>query len=768
MARRQPTTSLRPGPVPVTVLMLLAPLIAGAETAQKLPPVTVTGEAEALEAFGGSPVREQDLAARRAATSDTARLLADAPGVAVNAAGGISSLLSLHGLADDRLRILVDGMSLISACPNHMNPPLSYLDPAQVESIKVWAGLTPVSVGGDAIGGTIAVESAAPEFAKDGAQRLTKGEIGGGYRSNGDAYRGHVSVTQASENISLRYDGAYAQSDNYEAGGDFKNFTATGRPGQDLPRDEVGSTAYEVHSHQLGLAFKDGEQLIEARAGYQDIPEQNYPNQRMDMVDNTEYRFNLRYRNRYQWGRLDARAYYEDVDHKMDFGDDKQFIYGAAPGIVAPGMPMETESQNIGARLMGSIDLSEADILRLGGEYQRYRLDDWWPPSPADLTGMLNADGEPATFGGMAPNIFWNINDGQRDRMAVFAEWERAIDAQWSTLLGGRYERVTTDTGPVQGYNDMSAGYAQSAAVFNAEDRERNDDNIDLAALARYRIDPTMDLEFGYAMKTRSPNLYERYAWSQNAMAAIMNNFVGDGNGYVGNPDLDPETAHTVSASFDWHSADHARGLKVTPFYTYVTDYIDAQRCAGSGMMMNALCAGPANDMARDQFVVLEYVNETAVLYGVDLSGYLPLADTALGAFGVKGLVNYTKGENRDTDDGLYNIMPLNAKVALTHAQGPWDNAVEVVMVDAKDDLSDVRNEIETAGYALLNLRGGYERQQVRFDFGVENLFDTLYDLPTGGAYVGQGTTMGINSIPWGIAVPGLGRTIYAAATLKF
>ncbi|HBG30974.1 MAG TPA: TonB-dependent receptor, partial [Gammaproteobacteria bacterium] len=218
--------------------MLLAPLIAGAETAQKLPPVTVTGEAEALEAFGGSPVREQDLAARRAATSDTARLLADAPGVAVNAAGGISSLLSLHGLADDRLRILVDGMSLISACPNHMNPPLSYLDPAQVESIKVWAGLTPVSVGGDAIGGTIAVESAAPEFAKDGAQRLTKGEIGGGYRSNGDAYRGHVSVTQASENISLRYDGAYAQSDNYEAGGDFKNFTATGRPGQDLPRDQ--------------------------------------------------------------------------------------------------------------------------------------------------------------------------------------------------------------------------------------------------------------------------------------------------------------------------------------------------------------------------------------------------------------------------------------------------------------------------------------------------------------------------------------------------
>lgn len=762
-----PAQPIRSGPFPLAILALLAPPLSQASEVQELPPVTVTGTAESTR-FNGTSLSEQDLAVRRAITSDTATLLTDVPGVALNAAGGISSLISLHGLADDRLRILVDGMSLISACPNHMNPPLSYLDPSQVESIKVWAGITPVSVGGDAIGGTIAVESAAPEFAAPGQGALTKGELGGGYRSNGDAYRGHLSATQASEHISLRYDGSYAQSDNYEAGGNFKDFTATGRPGRDLPLDEVGSSAYEVQSHQLGLAFKDGEQLIEAKAGYQDIPYQGYPNQRMDMTDNTQSRFNLRYRNRYQWGSLDARAYYEDVDHKMDFGDDKQFIYGAAPGIVAPGMPMDTESQNIGAKLMGSIDLTEADVLRLGGEYQRYRLDDWWPPSPADLTGMLNAQGEQATFGGMAPNTFWNINDGQRDRMAVFAEWERAIDAQWTTLLGGRYERVTTDAGPVQGYNDINAGYAQSAAAFNARDRERDDDNIDLAALARYRIDPTKHLEFGYAMKTRSPNLYERYAWSQHGMALIMNNFVGDGNGYVGDPDLDPETAHTVSASFDWHSADRARGLKVTPFYTYVTDYIDAQRCAGSGMMMDALCGGPANDTARDQFVHLQYVNETAVLYGVDLSGYLPLAETTLGAFGLRGLVNYTQGENRDTDDGLYNIMPLNAKLALTHLQGPWDNALELVMVDAKDDLSDVRNEIETAGYALVNLRGGHEQQRLRVDFGVENLFDTLYDLPNGGAYVGQGTTMSTNGIPWGIAVPGLGRTFYAAATLKF
>jgi len=79
-----------------------------------------------------------------------------------------------------------------------------------------------------------------------------------------------------------------------------------------------------------------------------------------------------------------------------------------------------------------------------------------------------------------------------------------------------------------------------------------------------------------------------------------------------------------------------------------------------------------------------------------------------------------------------------------------------------------VRNEIETSGYSLVNLRGSYSWNQVRVDFGAENLFDRNYDLPTGGAYIGQGTTMGINSVPWGVAVPGMGRSLYAGISYAF
>ena len=88
----------------------------------------------------------------------------------------------------------------------------------------------------------------------------------------------------------------------------------------------------------------------------------------------------------------------------------------------------------------------------------------------------------------------------------------------------------------------------------------------------------------------------------------------------------------------------------------------------------------------------------------------------------------------------------------------------------SKNHVSDVRNEIATGGYSLINLRASYAWAKARIDVGVENLFDKRYDLPLGGAYVGQGSTMSTNTanLPWGIAVPGAGRSLYAGFNLKF
>ncbi|RIX48226.1 MAG: TonB-dependent receptor [Rhodocyclales bacterium GT-UBC] len=671
---------------------------------------------------------------------DSAALLRDLPGVQLYGAGGVSSLPVMHGLADDRLRIQVDGMDLISACANHMNPPLSYIDPTQVGSVKVYAGITPVSVGGDSIGGAIVVNSATPRFASAGNAPLVSGQLGTFYRSNGDAHGVNASATIANENLSLTYTGATAQSGNYKSA---KAFKAAGQAawGQEwLAGDEVGSSRYKSENQALTVALRNENHLLDFKVGVQHIPYQGFPNQHMDMTDNRSTQLNLHYLGKYDWGTLESRIYNEHTRHKMNFGDDKLYWYGATHTI--PGMPMDTEGHNTGAQLKAEINLNGRDLLRTGVEYQRYRLDDWWDPSG----------------GGMAPNTFVNINNGQRDRYDIYGEWEARWSEKWVSLVGARSSTVKMDTGTVQGYNTTMANYLRDSTAFNNRDRSRSDDNLDLSVLARYTADATQTYEGGYSRKTRSPSLYERYTWSTGGMAMAMVNWNGDGNGYVGNLDLKPEVAHTLSFTADWHDSNKENwGLRLTPYLTYVNNFIEARCLAAS--------------CASDRFVNLTLVNQDARLFGVDLAGFLPLArSSGFGNVTGRGQLSYVDGRNQTTGDNLYNIMPLNAKLALEHRLGNWSNTIEQQLVAGKHQVSGVHNEMKTKGYGLLNLRSSYQWQHVRLDLGLENVLNKQYALPLGGAYIGQGTTMSLNGAgaPYGVVVPGMGRSFYAGVNISF
>jgi iron complex outermembrane receptor protein len=722
----------------VATVLAALPFAATSQEVSVLGEVIVT--APRVAPLGAVTPPNASLAPQRAATSDSARLLQDLPGVSLYGAGGVSSLPAIHGLADDRLRIQVDGMDLVAACPNHMNSALSYIDPTRVGSITVFAGITPVGVGGDSIGGTIAVNSAPPEFANSADTATTKGQLGAFFRSNGQASGANLSASYIGQDINLSYSGSRVTSFNYRAGGDFKAAGPGTTGGPWLDANEVGSTAYTAENHEVGIALRRDKHLLQLNLGVQRLPFEGFPNQRMDMTGNDSTQLNLRYQGQFDWGRLQARAYGQNTEHAMNMGPDR-FSYGTL------GMPMNTSAKTRGATLQADYVVSERDIVKAGIESQTYTLYDWWPQAG----------------GVMGPRTFWNVDYGTRNRLGAFAEWEAAWSEQWLTLLGLRSEAVDTDAGPVQGYN-AQAIWATDAAAFNALDRQRTDHNLDFTALARYTPDEAHTFEAGLARKTRSPNLYQRYPWSTQPMATLMNNFVGDGNGYVGNPKLQPEVAHTLSASGDWHdAAKNQWGFKATGYVTWVQDYMDAQRCA------IGQCGGAANLSSTSGFVNLQYVNQSARLYGLDLSGNLALGSRAnWGSFKGTGVLSYVNGSNQTTGDHLYNIMPLNAKLALEQRLNAWTNTAELQLVSAKTHVSQVRNEVPTAGYGLLNLRSSYEVKQLRLDLGIENLLNRSYALPLGGAYAGQGASMTSLGIPWGVVVPGMGRSINVALNLRF
>ena len=258
-----------------------------------------------------------------------------------------------------------------------------------------------------------------------------------------------------------------------------------------------------------------------------------------------------------------------------------------------------------------------------------------------------------------------------------------------------------------------------------------------------------------------------------------MNNFVGDGNGYVGNPDLKPEIAHTLSVTGDWHSADRSDQFKVTPYYTRVNDYIDASH------------AGPSDGvMARDERPTRpgEQLRQAAIRqsgrHGSTAStcpATCRWPGLAWARLGPEGPAQLHQWQEPDTGDELYNIMPLNAKVdADPAARRLGQQPSNWSAVAAKDDVSSTcatRSRRPATGCQparqLLLAR-------VRLDFGVENLVDRLYYLPLGGAYTGQGATMSLDrevgavvssggtATTWGTAVPGPGRSFYAGINVKF
>ena len=618
---------------------------------------------------------EAPLAGVVSTTSDSATLFTRMTGVSLQNAGGVSALPVVNGFASDRVKTVVDGMQITASCGNFMNPPLSYIAPTAVADLALYAGLTPVSEGGDSIGGTISVNSREPGFSEAGEGVKTSGQVSVFGRSNGDVRGAAAALRVEGERFSLSYDGSHSSGENYKDGAG----------------NEVKSTEYSAGNHRISAAARFGDHTFGLAYGWQNIPYQAFPNQAMDMTDNSSTSLNAFWKGSFDWGDLEARLYQNKVRHSMDMLADKSGT-----------MPMETDGRDRGLTLHAGMDLNAQSHLRLGAEYLSYRLDDWWPPVPM-MTGM------------MGPDTYLNINDGKRDRAAVFAELETRWNDQWQTVFGLRYERVTTDAGDVRGYSMM---YQAEANAFNARDRKRTDHNLDLTATTRFTPSDGQALEFGFSRKTRSPNLYERYTWSSMAMAASMTNWFGDLHGWVGNMDLKPETANTLALSYEWHDPGQDDWhLKASAQYSRIDDYITGEQIGTASMGRRA---------------IYRFVNHDAEMFSLNLEGAKALGEWH-GDWSLSGQIAYTRGRDRTTGENLYNIMPLNAKIALGHRAGNWTNAIELEAASGKTRLAGDRMESATSGYGLVNLRSSYQTGAVQVDFAVENLFDRDYALPLGG-----------------------------------
>ncbi|MGB1030524.1 MAG: TonB-dependent receptor plug domain-containing protein [Pseudoalteromonas marina] len=621
-------------------------------------------------------------------------------GVDFSAAGGVSSLPILNGLMGDRVKVLVDGADVTAACANHMNPPLSYVSANQITAYHVIAGISAVSAGGDNIAGVISVNTISPQYSQSNELNWHSGYVSAQYNSVNNARKVGVGARIASNTLSFNYQGAFSDAKSYDDGNG----------------DLVLDTLYRVQNHALSAAIRDEKQQFVIKLTHQKIPYQGFANQYMDMTDNTSYGATVQYKRVLENSELEAQLNWHEVKQEMGFFSAEK------TGM----MPMNTDARDISSQIKWRLNLDSNSSLLLGQAFYDYRIDDWW--SAVEGSAM------------MGPNDYININNGQRKRIAAFAEFESQINTKLWLNSGIRVEHVNTRADDVQPYNEgmammamsampMQPSNASAAAAFNSKEHDKSDTVVDISVLLNYQLTHTDELQLGLARKNRAPNLYERYSWGVSNMATTMIGWYGDGNGYIGNQNLEVETAHTISSTYIKSAQNDDWQVSANIWYTNASDYIDSD-------LVRSFNRFGLENTTRN---ILKFTNTDAVLYGVKLDLAANIHQSkALGNWQLNANITNTRAKRDDTNQPLYQIKPLHTKLAINHQLGHFENTLSWQWNDAKTRVDNNRLENQTDSYNIVNLGSKASWGDLTLSAQVSNLFDEYYQLPLGGVSIAQ------------------------------
>lgn len=458
---------------------------------------------------------------RAAETSaDSASLLRQAPGANVNRNGPLTGIAQYRGMYGDRVNTQIDGMHTLGACPNGMDPPLSYLPSSQLESLTVIRGIAPVSSGAETIGGSIQATSRRSHFSSDDS--VTPGlEVSAGVASVNSSRYLDTMASAASRSHRLHVFGSREKGGNY-----------------DFPDGKVKPTRFERDTYGGGYGFRRGKHEVSLDVRRNETGPTGTPSLPMDIVDTNATLAEAEYRGELNGYQLHGKLYWTDDNHRMS-----NYELRATPAMARRNT---ASSDGAGYRFDSSFTFGNGQLgVGTDGRLAKHDATITDPNNPAFRIA--------------------NFNDVTRDLYGLFAEWNGAVASHWNVQLGARYNRVLMDAGRV------SASVPPAAALqnrFNNADRSKTDDNLDLVARLTHPVSSRLTLEVEAGRKTRSPSYQERYLW----LPLEATGGLADGNVYVGDIDLDPEVAYEIGTGFDWHTRRYYIEPRV--FYRYVDNYI--------------------------------------------------------------------------------------------------------------------------------------------------------------------------------------------------
>ncbi|MFB3829354.1 MAG: TonB-dependent receptor domain-containing protein [Bryobacteraceae bacterium] len=505
--------------------------------------VLVTAKAPPLE---GSPeVRARNFQeyleireVRESAARDVGEALAGLAGLWKVRKGGIANDVVLRGFQSGNINMLIDGVRIQGACPNHMDPPAFHVDFAEIQQVEVTKGAFDMTSQGG-LGGAVRIVNKSPEDRLRITPSLTVGSFG--------FVNSSITGSAGGEKAYVLAGHSYRRSAAYHDGSgraitSYANYRATnGDP-----------SAFDIHTGWFKLvAAPASNQRFTLGYTRQRGGETLYPYLMMDAGYDNADRIQTGYTIDRPGGLLEhvhAEGYFSRVRHWMT---DERRVSSA--GAALPfSMATFAATKTLGGRLDG-----EFRGFSVGVEgYRRF-----WNAVNTMRMGTAYMD-QPSV-----PDVVMNAG-------GAYAQYRRTF-RRLLVQAGARYDLASTEARSASLNTDLYWAYNGTRA------RSRHDADPSASVWASYDLGRGLEMFSGIGRTVRLPDPQERFFALKRS-----------GSDWVGNPNL-PSSRNT-EADVGLNLRRERFTLRPTLFYSRLADYIVLH----NQTRLNAV-AGVMNPFAR-------------------------------------------------------------------------------------------------------------------------------------------------------------------------
>ena len=264
-------------------------------------------------------------------------------------------------------------------------------------------------------------------------------------------------------------------------------------------------------------------------------------------------------------------------------------------------------------------------------------------------------------------------------------------NSAWSVIAGVRYDYYTLEAKNDELYADAQLGDITESA-FSPK----------LGAI--YQVDDNLSLYGQYVRGFKIPP--HDQAYQSHGVEPFYQ--------ILPNADLDPESSDSFELGLRYASSDIS--VNLSAFYAAYDDFIET---AVVGVEPTYI---PGVNKTLYQY---QNISETQIS-GVEAGIAMYVAENIL----LEANVAYVDGENKETDQPLTSISPLNGSVLLSTEQGNINWTAALRLAKSQSDVVLDTNGNKTTqghGYGVVDLYANYEWQAWQLNVGVLNLLDKEY-----------------------------------------